>query len=71
MNSDQTANKATALPADLVGKYRQIGTIGLAYEILGPAEVVNGKPSSRILLIESGEETTYPIADLLKDPEPV
>jgi hypothetical protein len=50
--------------AGFVGEVRRFGPDGPAYEVVdrsGPGEV-------RIVVVQSGEQLDYPIADLLADP---
>jgi len=55
-------------PVEFAGAFRRIGEIGPIYQVLGPDSVRNGRSYARILLIETEEETTYPIKDMLIDP---
>ena len=53
----------------LTGTVRRFGLVGPPYEVLGPAPTGEGaQPRMRIKLIESGEETDYPLDQLLADP---
>jgi hypothetical protein len=53
----------------LVGSLRRFGLVGPPYEVLGPAAPgVRGEPRMRIRLLESGEETTYAVEQILVDP---
>lgn len=60
------ASKTTMSTAsELVGCVRRFGKRGVPYEVIAvasPKEV-------RIRVIPTGEETNYPIADVLTDPE--
>ncbi len=67
MSLDHEKNGAVTLPAELVGTFRRIGNAGPVYEILGQ-HTQNGEALARILVIKSGEETDYPIDELLEDP---
>ena len=47
-----------------VGSIRRFGKFGVLYEVL---RIINAT-TALIRVIETGEETTYPLADLLLDP---
>jgi Family of unknown function (DUF5397) len=46
------------------GSVHRFGKNGVLYEVLKKVDAT----SALIRVIETGEETTYPIADILKDP---
>ena len=61
---------ALAKPEPLpVGSMKQFGPWGPAYEVLGWAEPVDGKARVRIILVHSGEETTYGYDAMMQEPE--
>jgi hypothetical protein len=61
---------ALAQPAAIpVGVIKQFGPYGPEYEVLGPAAAVNGQQRVKILLVRTGEETTYGFDAMMKDPE--
>ncbi|MBD5655360.1 MAG: DUF5397 family protein [Candidatus Eremiobacteraeota bacterium] len=62
-----TDSKSQPLPDELVGTFRTIGTIGPVYEIVG-RQAPDDLTLAPIRVLESGEETDYPIADILQDP---
>jgi Family of unknown function (DUF5397) len=54
----------------LVGSIRRFGLEGPPYEVIGPsAASPSGEPQMRIHLLESDEDTDYPVNDILRDPE--
>ena len=54
----------------LVGSIRRFGLVGPPYEVVGPAaSSVSGEVQMRIRLLESGEEASYPIQEIVRDPE--
>jgi Family of unknown function (DUF5397) len=53
-------------PQALVGTYHRIGHYGPAYEVLKIVDDVN----ALVVLLETGEEVAYPIADIRTDPHP-
>ncbi len=57
-----------AFPEDLVGMLKTVGDFGPPYQVLGPALTRNGKAYARIVLVESDEETDYPLDALRDDP---
>lgn len=53
----------------LVGSVRRFGLEGPIYQVMGVGpRGADGAQHMRIVVIESGEELDYPIADLLIDP---
>ncbi len=52
-----------------VGAIKQFGPYGPEYEVLGPAEPEAGKARVRIVLVRTGEETTYGYEAMMEDPE--
>jgi hypothetical protein len=66
MNQSSRYTHGLSLPPNLIGTYRSFG-IGPVDQILGPS-MKNQRGLARIIVIESGEELDYPIADILTDP---
>ena len=61
---------ALATPEPLpVGLIKQFGPWGPEYEVLGYAEPVDGKARIRIVIVRTGEETTYGYDAMMQDPE--
>ena len=61
---------ALAQPAAIpVGVIKQFGPYGPQYEILGLAEPENGQRRVKIVLVRTGEETTYGFDAMMQDPE--
>ena len=61
---------ALAQPDPLpVGVIKQFGPYGPEYEVLGPATPENGRRRVRIVLVRTGEETTYGYDAMMEDPE--
>jgi hypothetical protein len=58
--------KPTPIP---VGVIKQFGPYGPEYEVLGPAEPENGKARVKIVLVRTGEVTTYGFDAMMEDPE--
>lgn len=54
-----------AAPAELIGSLRTFGPAGPVYRV----EHRVGEDDVHIVVLESGEELDYPIAQLLDDPE--
>jgi hypothetical protein len=52
-----------------VGTIKQFGPYGPEYEVLGPAEPENGEQRVKIVLVRTGEETTYGLDAMMEDPE--
>jgi hypothetical protein len=52
-------------PTGLIGQVRRFGVHGVLYEVLG----IISSDKARIRVIETGEETSYPISKLRKDPK--
>jgi hypothetical protein len=52
-------------PTALIGQVRRFGVHGVLYEVLG----IISPDKARIRVIETGEETFYPISKLREDPE--
>ena len=50
---------------DLIGTYRSFGEAGPVYEVLHRVDAV----MVRIVVVETGEELDYPVAEALIDPE--
>jgi hypothetical protein len=59
----------TASKAVPVGVIKQFGPYGPEYEVLGPAEPENGQRRIKIVLVRTGEETTYGFDAMMADPE--
>ncbi len=52
----------------LIGSWRRFGPVGPVYEIIGVGEPwKGGAPLMRIRVVETGEELTYSLADILDD----
>jgi hypothetical protein len=66
MSATLTAEKA--IP---VGVIKQFGPYGPQYEVLGPAESENGQRRVKIVLVRTGEETTYGFDVMMEDPEAI
>jgi Family of unknown function (DUF5397) len=65
MPRNQTARKTSPPPAPVrIGEIRRFGVYGILYEVTGVANA----DTVHIRVIETGEETTYPVAKLLLDP---
>jgi len=60
-----TTTDVRAAPVDLVGLVRRFGPRGVPYEVLA----MQSRDEVKIRVIPTGEETTYPITDVLTDPE--
>lgn len=61
---------ALAKPEPLpIGLVKQFGPYGPEYEILGYAEPEDGKARIHIVLVRTGEETTYGYKAMMEDPE--
>ncbi len=52
-----------------VGVIKQFGPYGPEYEVLGPAEPEDGERRVRIVVVRTGEETTYGFDAMMEDPE--
>jgi hypothetical protein len=63
-----TATQSVAVP---VGVIKSFGRYGPEYQVLGQAEPVDGKRRVRIVLVRTGEETTYGFDAMMADPEAV
>ena len=63
MRRDESEPPSNTLSEKLIGTFRRFG-IGLAYKILRQAS----ESHARVLVLESGEELDYSVADILKDP---
>jgi hypothetical protein len=56
-------------PANVIGTWRRFGLIGPVYEVIGQDHrLENGDWLMRIRVLESGEETSYKLTDILVDP---
>lgn len=54
----------------LVGSIRRFGLVGPPYEVIGPTPPsASGEVQMRIRLLESGEEASHPVAEIVRDPE--
>lgn len=57
-------------PQQLVGTWRRFGLVGPVYEVIGTGRKLSGERSMmKIRVLESGEETEYPLDDVLDDPK--
>ena len=63
-----SAALAKPLPSP-IGMIKQFGPYGPEYEVLDFAEPEDGKLRVKIVLIRSGEETTYGYDAMMEDPE--
>jgi hypothetical protein len=61
-----TATQPVAIP---VGTIKSFGPYGPEYEVLGPAEPENGARQIKVVIVRTGEETTYGYDEMLADPE--
>jgi hypothetical protein len=61
-----TATQSLAIP---VGTIKSFGPYGPEYEVLGPAEPIDGKRRVRIVLVRTGEITDYGFDAMIADPE--
>lgn len=61
----------TAEQAIPVGVVKQFGPYGPEYEVLGPAEPEDGQRRVKIVLVRTGEETTYGFDAMMEDPEAI
>ena len=52
-----------------VGAIKRFGETGPEYQVLGSADPENGVQRVRIVLVRTGEETTYGLDLMLADPE--
>jgi Family of unknown function (DUF5397) len=64
MSIMKTVAQERVSPQSLVGTVHRFGANGVLYEVVHP---VNDS-SVMIRVIETGEQTPYPIADILQDP---
>lgn len=51
------------------GLIKQFGPWGPEYQVLGFAEPENGRARVRIVIVRTGEETTYGYDAMVQDPE--
>jgi hypothetical protein len=58
--------QSAAIP---VGVIKQFGPYGPEYEVLGLAEPEDGVQMVKIVLVRTGEETTYGYDAMMEDPE--
>jgi hypothetical protein len=58
--------QSAAIP---VGVIKQFGPYGPEYEVLGHAEPEEGEQMLKIVLVRTGEETTYGFDAMMEDPE--
>ncbi|MDQ2926478.1 MAG: DUF5397 domain-containing protein [Acidobacteriota bacterium] len=61
-----TLAQPAAIP---VGVIKQFGPFGPEYEVLGPTEPEEAQRRVKIVLIRTGEETTYGFDAMMEDPE--
>lgn len=64
-----TLAQTPATPAVPVGVIKQFGPWGPEYEVLSEAAPANGKRRVNIVLVRTGEETTYGFDAMMEDPE--
>lgn len=65
-----TATQINFPASQIIGQIRTFGCDGPAYQVLETsAQKLNGKPSLRIRVLNTGEETEYPLEQALNDPE--
>ncbi len=58
------------LQQSLIGTWRRFGLVGPVYEIIGEErELEDGDHLMRIRVIETGEEISYKLTDILDDPK--
>jgi len=57
-------NLTAPAPASIIGSVHRFGKSGVLYEVLKNVD----ETSALIRVIETAEETTYPIAEILRDP---
>jgi hypothetical protein len=60
------ATQAVAIP---IGTIKSFGRYGPEYQVLGQAEPMDGKRRVRIVLVRTGEETTYGFDAIMAVPE--
>lgn len=61
---------ALALPDPIpVGLIKRFGESGPEYEVLGSAGFENGEARVKIVLVRTGEVTTYGYSAMMADPE--
>ncbi len=54
----------------VVGTWRRFGVVGPVYEILGEeGDLPDGDKLMKIRVVETGEEVTYRLTDILDDPK--
>jgi len=58
--------QSVAIP---VGVIKQFGPYGPEYEVLGPAEPEDGERLVKIVIVRTGEVTTYGFDAMMEDPE--
>lgn len=69
MAQHSTDTTMFAIPSALVGTWRRFGVAGPVYEIVGEGEKLpDGDCLMRILVVDSGEEVSYRLTDILDDP---
>jgi hypothetical protein len=52
-------------PESVIGSYRRFGQAGIVYQVLDMLD----SSSAKIRVLETDEETSYPLAQILADPE--
>jgi len=58
------------LPQAVIGTWRRFGPVGPVYEILGDAgQLPDGDRLMRVRVVETGEEISYKLTDILDDPK--
>jgi hypothetical protein len=70
MNVILTTDEKFIIPlADLVGTFRRFGERGPVYEIAGASPAKSGAEVELwVRVVETGEELSYPLRDVLSDP---
>ena len=56
-------------PTELIGHFKTFGYLGPAYEVLGLLDNKTTEPMLHIKIVETGEETDYPVRQAIEDPE--
>jgi hypothetical protein len=60
----------TTDPASFIGTWRRFGIVGPVYEIIGQDKALdNGDWLMRVRVLETGEEVSYRLKDILEDPK--
>ena len=56
-------------PTELIGHFKTFGYFGPVYEVLSLLDSYAIEPMLHIRIIETGEETDYPVRQAIEDPE--